>query len=46
MTHLQARYIDQLSGGQRQTIFIAIVITQDTDYIFINKPLNDLDIKR
>ena len=45
MTHLQARYIDQLSGGQRQMAFIAMVVAQDTDYIFLDEPLNNLDIK-
>ncbi|MBM7036920.1 iron ABC transporter ATP-binding protein [Vibrio ulleungensis] len=42
---LQDRYIDQLSGGQRQMAFIAMVVAQDTDYIFLDEPLNNLDIK-
>ncbi|KJZ15624.1 iron ABC transporter ATP-binding protein [Marinomonas sp. S3726] len=45
ITHLQDRYIDQLSGGQRQMAFIAMVVAQDTDYIFLDEPLNNLDIK-
>lgn len=43
--HIQDRYIDQLSGGQRQMAFIAMVVAQDTDYIFLDEPLNNLDIK-
>lgn len=45
ITHLQDRYIDQLSGGQRQMAFIAMVVAQNTDYIFLDEPLNNLDIK-
>ncbi|MDC0612416.1 iron chelate ABC transporter ATP-binding protein VctC [Vibrio sp.] len=42
---IQDKYLDQLSGGQRQLAFIAMVIAQDTDYIFLDEPLNNLDIK-
>jgi iron complex transport system ATP-binding protein len=45
IAELQDRYIDQLSGGQRQMAFIAMVVAQDTDYIFLDEPLNNLDIK-
>ena len=45
ISELQDRYIDQLSGGQRQMAFIAMVVAQDTDYIFLDEPLNNLDIK-
>ncbi|WP_432453382.1 MULTISPECIES: iron ABC transporter ATP-binding protein [unclassified Agarivorans] len=43
--HIQQSYLDQLSGGQRQMAFIAMVVAQDTDYIFLDEPLNNLDIK-
>lgn len=42
---IQDKYLDQLSGGQRQMAFIAMVVAQDTDYIFLDEPLNNLDIK-
>ena len=42
---IQDRYLDQLSGGQRQMAFIAMVVAQDTDYIFLDEPLNNLDIR-
>ena len=45
ISHLQHQYIDRLSGGQRQMAFIAMVVAQDTDCIFLDEPLNNLDIK-
>ncbi|OLQ85468.1 iron ABC transporter ATP-binding protein [Vibrio ponticus] len=42
---IQHKYLDELSGGQRQLAFIAMVIAQDTDYVFLDEPLNNLDIK-
>ncbi len=38
-------YIDELSGGQRQRAFIAMIIAQDTQYILLDEPLNNLDMK-
>ncbi|MCY9376647.1 petrobactin ABC transporter ATP-binding protein YclP [Bacillus sp. T17B1] len=42
---IQDKYLDQLSGGQCQRAFVAMVIAQDTDYIFLDEPLNNLDMK-
>ncbi len=42
--HLQDRYLDELSGGQRQMAFISMIIAQDTEYIFLDEPLNNLDM--
>lgn len=42
---MQHQYLDELSGGQRQRAFIAMVIAQDTDYILLDEPLNNLDMK-
>lgn len=42
---IQDKYLDQLSGGQRQMAFIAMIIAQDTEYIFLDEPLNNLDMK-
>ena len=39
------RMIDELSGGQRQRVYIAMTIAQDTEYIFLDEPLNNLDMK-
>ncbi|MFP3323082.1 ABC transporter ATP-binding protein [Planococcus sp. SIMBA_160] len=42
---MQHSYLDELSGGQRQRAFIAMVIAQDTDYVLLDEPLNNLDMK-
>ncbi|MFD0588774.1 ABC transporter ATP-binding protein [Paenibacillus sp. GCM10027627] len=42
---LQHNYLDQLSGGQNQRAFIAMVIAQNTEYILLDEPLNNLDMK-
>lgn len=34
----------ELSGGQRQRAFLAMVLAQDTDYIFLDEPTSYLDI--
>lgn len=43
--NLRHAYLDELSGGQRQMAFIAMVIAQDSEYIFLDEPLNNLDMK-
>lgn len=45
LTDLQDKFLDQLSGGQRQRAYIAMVIAQDTEYILLDEPLNNLDMK-
>ncbi|WP_166239620.1 ATP-binding cassette domain-containing protein [Paenibacillus turpanensis] len=42
---MQHKYLDQLSGGQRQRAFISMVIAQNTEYILLDEPLNNLDMK-
>ena len=41
---LADRYLDELSGGQRQRAYIAMVLCQDTPYILLDEPLNNLDM--
>ena len=38
------RFLDELSGGQRQRAYIAMVIAQDTEYVLLDEPTNNLDI--
>ena len=45
LTEMQHKYLDQLSGGQQQRAYIAMVIAQDTEYILLDEPLNNLDMK-
>lgn len=42
---LQDRYLDELSGGQKQRAYIAMVLAQDTEYILLDEPLNNLDMR-
>ena len=39
------RYLHTLSGGQLQRVYLAAIFAQDTDYILLDEPLNNLDIK-
>lgn len=39
------RALDELSGGQRQRAFVAMVLAQETEYVLLDEPLNNLDIK-
>ncbi|MEE6297166.1 iron ABC transporter ATP-binding protein [Georgenia wangjunii] len=45
LADLRERFLDELSGGQRQRAFVAMVLAQDTDYILLDEPLNNLDMK-
>ena len=45
LTDMQDKFLDELSGGQRQRAFISMVIAQDTEYILLDEPLNNLDMK-
>lgn len=42
---IEDKYIDELSGGQKQMAYIAMVIAQNTEYVFLDEPLNNLDMK-
>ena len=42
---LRVRYLDELSGGQRQMAFLAMSIAQQSDYLLLDEPLNNLDMK-
>lgn len=41
---LADRFLDEISGGQRQRAFIAMVLAQDTEYVFLDEPTNNLDV--
>lgn len=41
---IEDRPIHELSGGQRQRAYIAMVLAQDTRYVMLDEPLNNLDM--
>ena len=46
LTDLENRYLDELSGGQRQRAYVAMVFCQETKYVLLDEPLNNLDVAR
>ena len=42
---LASDFMETLSGGQRQKALIAMCYAQDTDYLLLDEPLNNLDMK-
>ena len=45
LRELEHRYLDELSGGQRQRAYVAMVLAQDTEYVLLDEPLNNLDMR-
>ncbi|MGW1680341.1 iron ABC transporter ATP-binding protein [Saccharopolyspora sp. NPDC002376] len=45
LVQLADRQLDHLSGGQRQRAYVAMVLCQDTDYVLLDEPLNNLDMR-
>lgn len=41
---LRNRFVPSLSGGERQLVFLAKVIAQDTPIILLDEPTSDLDV--
>ncbi|WP_130865959.1 ATP-binding cassette domain-containing protein [Acidipropionibacterium timonense] len=41
---LAGRRMTELSGGQRQLVRIAMVLAQDTRFVLLDEPLNNLDL--
>ncbi|AIL32172.1 iron ABC transporter ATP-binding protein [Basilea psittacipulmonis] len=44
LTALKDRLLSTLSGGQKQRALIAMVFCQDTHYVLLDEPLNNLDM--
>jgi len=44
LADLAERYLDEMSGGQRQRAFVAMVLAQQTPYVLLDEPLNNLDM--
>ncbi len=45
LTDIAARFMDEISGGQKQRAFVAMAYVQDTDWLLLDEPLNNLDIR-
>jgi iron complex transport system ATP-binding protein len=45
LEELADRFLDEMSGGQRQRAFVAMVLCQDTNYVLMDEPLNNLDMR-
>lgn len=45
LTEFKDRFLDELSGGQRQRAYVAMILCQDTQYVLLDEPLNNLDMK-
>ena len=44
LKEFEDRFIDELSGGQRREGIHCMVIAQDTEYVLLDEPTNNLDI--
>lgn len=42
---LRHRFLHELSGGQQQRAFVSMVLAQDTEYLLLDEPLNNLDMR-
>ncbi|WP_134724707.1 ABC transporter ATP-binding protein [Paracoccus luteus] len=41
---LAGRFLDELSGGQAQRAYLAMTFAQDTGWLLLDEPLNNLDV--
>lgn len=41
---MENSFVAELSGGQRQRAYVAMVLAQNTEYVLLDEPLNNLDI--
>lgn len=44
LQELSERFLETLSGGQRQRALVAMTFCQETDYLLLDEPLNNLDM--
>lgn len=44
LEQIKDKFIDEISGGQKQRAYIAMILAQETEYIIFDEPSNNLDI--
>ncbi|PAT02226.1 hypothetical protein CI105_02470 [Candidatus Izimaplasma bacterium ZiA1] len=44
IANLKDKYLKELSGGEQQRVFLAQIITQDSDILLLDEPTNHLDL--
>lgn len=44
ITHLENRLVSQLSGGERQKVYLAMMLAQETPMVLLDEPTSYLDI--
>jgi iron complex transport system ATP-binding protein len=45
LKEVEHKSINHLSGGQKQRAYIAMIVAQDTKYVLLDEPLNNLDMR-
>lgn len=45
LEEIQHKHLHQLSGGQAQRAYIAMIMAQNTEYCLLDEPLNNLDMQ-
>lgn len=42
--HLQSQRVDQISGGERQLVYLAMILAQNTNLLILDEPTSFMDI--
>lgn len=42
--HLEASFVDELSGGEKQKVYLALILAQDTRVLILDEPTTYMDV--